>query len=383
MSQQGIKNRLNRIYNLDSTARLKSFEGLRAWAVIMVFNVHFFGQYYKQHYFVQSGSFAEGVMKFLHSGHIGVDLFFVLSGFLIFTTLHRNKPDFRSYIGHRCSRILPAHVAVLFVILFPNIPWRSFLGNILFFPAFFSSHNMFNPVTWTLGWEWLFYVSMFFIFRFKGDDNRRMYVGIAGILYILLLITLEFGEASRWGESIGNLIIPEPGRFAGFFMGVIVAHLLTIDKIFVRFQRICSFLLPIAVIGVLMSQVVWALFLGYIAKSYAFAFLNLYYLAVSACFSVIVAFLAMNSSGGSMNFLLQSTFMRIVGQISFSFYLVHFAIALPLSTQIVINVDSFTSMCTHYICAFLLTIILASLLYYYFERPYFVSKKKQSVHVAA
>lgn len=381
MSQSRIKNGLNRIYNLDSSSRLKSFEGLRAWAVIMVFNVHFFGQYYQQHYFVQAGSFAEWVMKFLHSGHIGVDLFFVLSGFLIFTTLHRNKPDFRSYIGHRCSRILPAHVAVLFIILFPNIPWRSFFGNILFFPSFFSSNKMFNPVTWTLGWEWLFYVLMFFIFRFKGDDYRRMYLSMAGILYILLLITLTFGEASRWGELIGNLIVPEPGRFAGFFMGVMVAHLLTIDKSLVLVRRICGVLLPIAIVGVLSSQVAWSVYAGQISASYALR--NLFYLAVSSCFSVIVAYLAMHRSGGSLNFLLQSTFMRIIGQVSYSFYLIHFAVAVRLSTQIVSNVDSFASMCIHYICAFLLTTVSASLLYYYLERPYFLYKKQQCAPAVA
>ena len=381
MSQSRIINGLHRIYNLEFSSRLKSFEGLRSWAVIMVFNVHFFGQYYQQHYFVQAGSFAEGLIKIFQSGHIGVDLFFVLSGFLIFTTLNRNKPDFRNYIGHRSSRILPAHVIVLFVVLFPNIPWGSFLGNILFMPSFFRSNNMFNPVTWTLGWEWLFYVLMFVIFRFKGDDNRGLYVGIVGTLVTLFVITFGFGEAFRWGETIGNFIVPEPGRFAGFFMGVIVANLLTIDKGQALLRRVCRLMLPIAIVGVFTSQLAWSIYAGQIGESYALR--NLFYLVVSSCFSVIVAYLATCNSGGWLNFVLQSTFMRVIGQISFSFYLIHFAIAFPLSAKMISNVDSFTSMCAHYICTFLLTIFLASLLYYHFERPYFVSKKKQPIYANA
>lgn len=374
MSQSRIKKGLRRIYNLDTSSRLKSFEGLRAWAVIMVFNVHFFGQYYQQHYFVQAGSLAEGLIKIFHSGHIGVDLFFVLSGFLIFTTLSRNKPDFRSYIAHRCSRILPAHVAVLFIVVFPNILWGSFLGNILFMSSFFRSNNMINPVAWTLGWEWLFYVLMFVIFRSSRDNYRKMYVEIVAVILFFFAITFGIGQAYLWGESIGNLIVPEPGRFAGFFMGVMIAHILAMGEGLVLLRRICRVMLPIAIAGVFTSQLAWSIYAGQINDSYVLR--NSYYLAVSSCFSVIVAYLAMHGSGGWINFLLQTTFMRVIGQISYSFYLVHFAIALPLSTQIVSNVESFSSMCIHYICAFLLTTVSASLLYYYLERPYFLYKKQ-------
>ena len=162
-----MKDALNRLYCLDSQSRFQSFEGLRAWAVIMVFNVHFLGQYYQQHYFVQPNSVLERMLKFLHSGHIGVDLFFVLSGFLIYSTLIRNKPSFRDYLKHRASRIMPAHIAVLILLTFPAMHWAGFFSNILFLPTFFHLLGDINIVTWSLGWEWLFYVSMFGIIHYR------------------------------------------------------------------------------------------------------------------------------------------------------------------------------------------------------------------------
>lgn len=368
------RNVLNRVFNLEASSRFRSLEGLRAWAIIMVFNVHFFAQYYQQHYFVQANSFAEGVIKAVHAGHIGVDLFFVLSGFLIYSTLKRNKPTFWNYIGHRMSRIMPTHMAVLFLLVFPIIPWRGFLANVLFLPTFFPQLSEFNVVTWTLGWEWLFYVLMFGIFYSK----RGLHVGIISILTILVLVSLFFGDSYRWGELINlggmTVILPEPGRFAGFFIGVIVAQLLTIEAGKAFFQNMSKKLLPIAIIGVPCIQVTWSIYAPKIASSYLL--INLFYLSASTCFGVIVAYLATNNSGGLLNLLLQSTFMRVLGQISYSFYLIHALITLPLAAHMVGNINSFSEMCVHYVVGFLLTTILATMFFYYFERPYFLAKNK-------
>lgn len=380
MNHRAFRGLLSKVYNLESSSRLKSFEGLRAWAVIMVFNVHFLGQYYQNHYFVGVDSFAERVFKFLHSGHIGVDLFFVLSGFLIFSTLNRNKPSFKSYISHRINRIMPAHVVVLLLLMFANIwggfftnVWGGFFANILFLPTFVSQLPAFNSVTWTLGWEWLFYILMFFFFHFRGDGKRGMFIWMIGFSCLLFVVAFVTNQPFRWGELAGNFIIPEPGRFAGFFVGVTVAYFTVNGENKVRANRSYVLLVPLAVVGVLISQVAWSVYVEQISDS--FALRNLYYLAVSSCFGLIVSYLASNNSTGLLNLVLQSTFLRIIGQISFSFYLIHVVIALPLSFQIVGDVNSFSGMCLHYVVAFLMTVFLASFLYYYFERPYFISKK--------
>ncbi len=82
---------------------------LRSLAVILVFLFHYqLGIYSHPEWVTTIGSF----------GWTGVDLFFVLSGFLIASGLFshvraHNRIDFKTYFIKRSFRILPAYWAVL------------------------------------------------------------------------------------------------------------------------------------------------------------------------------------------------------------------------------------------------------------------------------
>ena len=94
---------------------LKALDGIRGLAILMVFSSHAFlsniasGNWLMR----QIGGF------FLH-GALGVDLFFVLSGFLItgilFDTLH-DSGFFRKFYARRVLRIFPIYYAVLLVLV--------------------------------------------------------------------------------------------------------------------------------------------------------------------------------------------------------------------------------------------------------------------------
>ena len=80
-----------------SARRYAGLDGLRAIAVALVVIYHLF----------------PGWM--LHSGFIGVDMFFVISGFLITSLLLRDRTDLVDFWRRRARRLLPALVVLVTV----------------------------------------------------------------------------------------------------------------------------------------------------------------------------------------------------------------------------------------------------------------------------
>jgi peptidoglycan/LPS O-acetylase OafA/YrhL len=118
----------------------------------------------------------------VQGGFVGVDIFFVISGFLISSILYRQMEagtfTFRSFYERRAKRILPALVAVLLVtyvfaaLLFTPRELRSFGAQVLatlgcssnlFFwktTGYFEARTELKPLlmTWSLGVEEQFYI---------------------------------------------------------------------------------------------------------------------------------------------------------------------------------------------------------------------------------
>ena len=93
-----------------ASARWLPMEGLRGFAVALVFLVHFadFRKPYSD----------AGWLNALHEiGNVGVDLFFVLSGFLIYKACIRRPINVRLYAWRRIERIYPAFLAAFAIYL--------------------------------------------------------------------------------------------------------------------------------------------------------------------------------------------------------------------------------------------------------------------------
>ena len=86
-----------------------ALDGLRGLAILLVAANHFFT--------AAQSNLSPAVVKFVHSGWVGVDLFFVLSGFLITGILwdSRGTPHyFRNFYARRALRIFPLYYAAVF-----------------------------------------------------------------------------------------------------------------------------------------------------------------------------------------------------------------------------------------------------------------------------
>lgn len=95
-------------------AHVPALDGLRGVAIVLVLSIHFgVGADLPKHW---PGSASVWLERVFYVGWTGVDLFFVLSGFLITSILlaSRDQPDyFRRFYGRRALRIFPLYFTAL------------------------------------------------------------------------------------------------------------------------------------------------------------------------------------------------------------------------------------------------------------------------------
>ena len=152
-----------------ATTNLPSMEGLRGLAGLLTFFVHYASLLVP---WLPAATPAAGVSKALHDvGNSGVDLFFVLSGYLIYGMLLARPQPFARFMARRIQRIYPAFLAVfaLYVVLsfvFPAenkipAPWTAgasyLLANLLLLPGVFAIEPLIT-VAWSLSYEMFFYL---------------------------------------------------------------------------------------------------------------------------------------------------------------------------------------------------------------------------------
>lgn len=207
-----------------SRARLIPMEGLRGFAVSLVF-LH--------HYAVQdlvllppTGKTAAVALALRSYGNLGVELFFILSGYLIYGTLLK-RPSFGQFMMRRAQRIYPAFLVAFGIFLAANfaapgaskIPANTaaaalyILENILLLPGLFSIEPM-MAVAWSLSYEMFFYVATAAVVVALSLNLRSKTFRI--ILILSLALALTAIEAISPGAA--------PIRMAPFFAGMLLVE---------------------------------------------------------------------------------------------------------------------------------------------------------------
>jgi exopolysaccharide production protein ExoZ len=193
----GIGERLARIYelgNVNSPDRNLPMEGLRGFAVLLVFFVHYHAVFSP---WLAPGSYSFAVSEFVGTvGLSGVDLFFVLSGYLIYGWTIRKYSSYAKFIRRRIERIYPTFLAVFAVYLvlsalFPSenrIPAQAssavvyIIENILLLPGLFPIQPIIT-VAWSLSYELFFYL---FIPVLVSGLRMRVWSGGRRVVFFVL-----------------------------------------------------------------------------------------------------------------------------------------------------------------------------------------------------
>jgi exopolysaccharide production protein ExoZ len=207
-------------------ANLKSMEGLRGLAVLLVFLVHYVSLAKP---WISSKSSTAEIANILHTiGNTGVDLFFVLSGYLIYGSLISRKQTYSNYIYRRIERIYPTFIAVFLLyiylsFIFPTenkIPPDTseaalyLIQNFLLLPGLFPIEPMIT-VAWSLSYEMLYYLAIpiaIQVFHLRNRNQLFRVTFFCLITIVLILYGTTYDGHVRLVMFISGILVFEAMR---------------------------------------------------------------------------------------------------------------------------------------------------------------------------
>jgi peptidoglycan/LPS O-acetylase OafA/YrhL len=202
---------------------MPELDTLRGIAVLAVLLHH--GFYWRY----GSASFAPWVRPFMNAtrfGWIGVNLFFVLSGFLITGILldSKNKPHFyRRFYTRRALRILPAYYALLIFLLVFRTSSVAFVGLSFFYLAnmteFFGVACAYGPL-WSLAVEEHFYLLWPAVVR-NVTARRLAVISALIVVFVPLLRAVSFALGYGGGLDWYTWFVAD-GLAAGSLLAVVL-----------------------------------------------------------------------------------------------------------------------------------------------------------------
>ena len=283
-------------------------EGLRGLAVLLVFFVHFASLSQPWH---QYQGLAGALLQRLHQvGNAGVDLFFVLSGYLIYGGLIDKQPSFWRYLQRRLWRIYPTFLAVLAIYLlisallpqYSKLPAAAgaaavyIVQNLLLLPGLFPVKPIIE-VAWSLSYEMFFYLAMPAIIG-ALVLRRRSRTWRLGFFTLLWMGGLALAA-----------VLAGPARLSLFIAGVLLYEVLRLRSLWPAHSAWAV----LALLGC--AAIMWLPMPGATLQSLRLLVLGLGF--------GLLCFVCFAQPAGAAGRLFSRTPLRWLGNMSYSYYLVH------------------------------------------------------------
>ncbi len=314
--------------NFLSDKHIPVLDGLRGFAVLYVIIFHFFPS-------ATSSGFLTAIASF---GFSGVDLFFVLSGFLITGILIRSKTEknyFFNFYVRRFLRIFPLYYSMLFIFLIvvPHItyfrqfnyftivdgasyPYWLFLMN---YPSFHSLTHQFLFVAWSLCIEeqyYLFVPAIVYLLNKERLLNFLLLVFTASFLIRTISFFVFHTDASVLYHSAYT-------RLEGIALGGILRLSFENNGLKNHRQRFAS-LFPL--FALLVSGMV--VFCKYIivepvSLNYHPLMITFGYLLSSLMYGSLMTRCLIENKNGYTRTFFSTAFLRTTGKYSYAMYLFH------------------------------------------------------------
>ncbi|MFM0716222.1 acyltransferase [Paraburkholderia strydomiana] len=336
-----------------SHSRIVQLDGLRAIAVLAVFAQH--------------------ALK--APLWMGVDLFFVLSGFLISGILldrkDRGQSYFRYFYARRARRILPPYLLLMVVssLLFglawaQHWYWYAFFATNIGDALNQSGHDSLN-VLWSLAVEEQFYIFWPFVILLV-PERLLGYVAAA----LIVLVPVLRAVATPWFDSFWPIYYLTPFRMDLLAAGALLAVAVRRDRHALepfKWLAVLGFFAALAVLAWLHLH-----FPRFRAANTPLSNAGLYSVSLVLCTSVVVIAL---QSKGIVKRLLCNPVLVYIGTISYTIYLIHLSVLYvlwPLHLNRYLTAG----------CALAITLAYASITWFAFEkRLIFGARGKKQAHV--
>ncbi len=361
----------NQISN-NKAKRIPELDGIRGMAILLVLAYHYISVSIPP----DAGPGFLFVRQIFSKGWSGVDLFFVLSGFLI-TGILIDKRDSKNYFKifyfRRINRIFPLYFFFLLV-FFVIQKYESSWG--IFSPGLFSNTIPFSPyllflqnftmalhgtfgneylaVTWSLAIEEQFYLILPLLVRFSHP--KRLPLNFIFFISIPLILRATIGSGGHFG------FVLTPWRMDSLFLGSLLA-------VIIRSSKIMEFI---------QGYIIWVksalllIFIFLLCGSFTEEVGTLNHLFTFGLFYTILLFLAIIDKKFVLSRILRNKVLKIIGTISFGIYIFHQFINGFLHDLIFKKLPSFhdlPSVLVTFLAVFI-TILLSTGTYHAFEKRF-------------
>lgn len=357
------------------------------------------------------------LLVWITKGDLGVDLFFVISGFLIGTILFKEYKktktlNFKSFYLRRLLRLLPVYLFSMLLTLYflqdnGAERWPSVWSNLLYINNYVKKSYM--GWTWSLAIEEQFYVVIPFliVFLFPKFRNKAVLFGILAIIPIVLTYYYSvhifnfqipfdreiFGEA--WGEWFWGYYMLTHLRYGGLLSGVVGAylHVNYSKKVSLFFKNNPNKVVFLFILSILAFIFISSIPLGQTAPLEQSIFDNLpqkvgvyYEIIHREIFSYAVVFIMMSCMYSSakivqpVNRFLSAKIFYPIAKISYSAYLFHVMFMewfFPMFSEYAEgSLTSLQIVFVNGVISLIISVIVAALMVIWIEEPFNTLKNK-------
>jgi exopolysaccharide production protein ExoZ len=350
----------------EANGNVRPMEGLRGFAVLLVFVVHYVTLIEP---WLSNGTDLFSLSRSLHTiGNSGVDLFFVLSGYLIYGSLISRQQKFLPFIRRRVQRIYPVFIIVFLIYIalswiFPSenkVPpglrdaFLYLCQNFLLLPGLLPVKPLIT-VAWSLSYEMFYYISLPLIISLlklrQRSVNCRVYI-FSALAVVFAIASAHYGGPTRLLMFMSGILLYEvtqhrlfsaSGSRAGIIalLAGLISPLASIDGSFgVIFKTGCLF--------------------------------AAFFVICHTCFERPL---------GALGRAFSSACLRWLGNMSYSYYLVHGlalkAAFLILGKLVPPNGQGILFFVAMMIMMFIWTLIPSAVTFIVIERPFSLDSKRQ------